>query len=56
MSSGVNAPSNPDRCQRQRHFFVRLAKRRLLVRLARLDDPARQRHLSAVPQRVSHAP
>ena len=33
----------------ERDFFVRLAQRRLLERLARFDDAARQRHLAAVP-------
>ena len=48
MSSGVSAPSTRTPALRQRDFLVRLAQRRLLERLAGLDDAARQRHLSAV--------
>jgi len=39
--------------QRQRDLLVRLAERRLLERLPRIDNAARQRDLAAMPQRIS---
>ena len=37
----------------QRDFFVRLAQRRLLEGLARIDDTTRQRNLAAMSHRVA---
>ena len=52
MSSGVSAPRTRTAVEWQRDLFVRFAQRRLLERLAGIDHAARQRHLTAMPQRV----
>ena len=52
MSSGVSAPSTRTSSSGSADLLVRLAQRRLLEGLARIDDAAGQRHLAAMAQRL----